>query len=341
MKLARAGALRRMERAFGGLPRINRLTFSEASMGIKFRCPNGHKLNVKSFLAGKRGICPHCGAKVRIPEEAEREEAEEERLSQRGSATAVAVAGATSKSLAETTVFSTVIQQPVQAPVSVAETSTPAVASTTSHLAKPLGQVPMGQLPLGQTPLGQVPMGHSPTLHGSQLMGAAPLPGAVPMAGLTAMPGAPQMGVSPYAVMPSVPLDPIAEAPNAVWYVRPPSGGQFGPAKGDIMRKWMGEGRVSADSLVWRDGWADWKSAATVFPALGPAPGAAPTSPGSPAAPIAGVGGSTTTSTPVNRAARVRKKSNSMAIAMVVTLGLVAVVLLGLFIAVLNGLGSG
>src|SRR5688500_2225794 len=38
-------------------------------MGIKFRCPNGHKLNVKSFLAGKRGVCPDCQATFRIPEE--------------------------------------------------------------------------------------------------------------------------------------------------------------------------------------------------------------------------------------------------------------------------------
>src|SRR5215469_4761179 len=36
-------------------------------MGIRFLCPSGHKLNVKSFLAGKRGICPHCGAKFEIP----------------------------------------------------------------------------------------------------------------------------------------------------------------------------------------------------------------------------------------------------------------------------------
>src|SRR4051794_32754128 len=38
-------------------------------MGIRFLCPSGHKLNVKSFLAGKRGICPHCGAKFEIPYE--------------------------------------------------------------------------------------------------------------------------------------------------------------------------------------------------------------------------------------------------------------------------------
>ena len=36
-------------------------------MGIRFLCPNGHKLNVKSFLAGKRAICPDCGAKVLVP----------------------------------------------------------------------------------------------------------------------------------------------------------------------------------------------------------------------------------------------------------------------------------
>lgn len=36
-------------------------------MGIRFLCPNGHRLNVKSFLAGKRAICPQCGAKVLVP----------------------------------------------------------------------------------------------------------------------------------------------------------------------------------------------------------------------------------------------------------------------------------
>jgi hypothetical protein len=36
-------------------------------MGIRFNCPNGHKLNVKDHLAGKRGVCPDCGAKFVIP----------------------------------------------------------------------------------------------------------------------------------------------------------------------------------------------------------------------------------------------------------------------------------
>jgi hypothetical protein len=36
-------------------------------MGIRFNCPNGHRLNVKPFLAGKRAVCPKCGAKFRVP----------------------------------------------------------------------------------------------------------------------------------------------------------------------------------------------------------------------------------------------------------------------------------
>jgi hypothetical protein len=36
-------------------------------MGIVAYCPNGHRIKVKDKLAGKRGLCPTCGAKFRIP----------------------------------------------------------------------------------------------------------------------------------------------------------------------------------------------------------------------------------------------------------------------------------
>ncbi len=42
-------------------------------MGIRFQCPNGHKMNVKAFLAGRRGLCPICGAKFDIPFQSEPE----------------------------------------------------------------------------------------------------------------------------------------------------------------------------------------------------------------------------------------------------------------------------
>jgi hypothetical protein len=69
--------------------------------------------------------------------------------------------------------------------------------------------------------------------------------------------------------------DPIAEAPAAIWYVRPASGGQFGPAAGDVMRQWLTQKRVGPDSLLWREGWTDWKKAVVVFPSLGPSPAVA------------------------------------------------------------------
>ena len=68
--------------------------------------------------------------------------------------------------------------------------------------------------------------------------------------------------------------DAIREAPDAMWYVRPASGGQFGPASGEIMRSWLDDGRVGGTSLVWRAGWPEWRAAASVFPQLGAAPDA-------------------------------------------------------------------
>ena len=70
--------------------------------------------------------------------------------------------------------------------------------------------------------------------------------------------------------------DPISESPHAAWYVRPPSGGQFGPARGDTMRRWVEEGRVTSDSLVWREGWADWRLADGLFVKSSGAPDPAP-----------------------------------------------------------------
>jgi hypothetical protein len=47
-----------------------------SDMGIRVSCPNGHKLNVKEQLAGKRGICPVCRATFDIPSAGELRPAE-------------------------------------------------------------------------------------------------------------------------------------------------------------------------------------------------------------------------------------------------------------------------
>lgn len=158
-------------------------------MGIKFLCPNGHKLNVKTFLAGKKAICPKCGAKVIVPGTSTGDD-QGEGGDAAGLAAGTGMAGA-----------------------------------------------PPGH------PLGGVGAPLQPNLNPLQ-------PGSPASAPATAM------------------IDPIDEAPTAVWYVRPPSGGQYGPAAGPTMRAWIQEGRVTANSLVWRDGWPEWRSAAATFPSL-------------------------------------------------------------------------
>lgn len=126
-------------------------------MGIRFHCPNGHKLNVKSELAGRRAICPECGARLLVPVES-----------------AVTANGGRSKSTSR---------------------PTPELSKIASRRFAPAGPV----------------------------------------------------------------ATPEIVAPAAVWYVRPRSGGQYGPATEEVFRMWIADGRVAADAHVWRDGWSDWK----------------------------------------------------------------------------------
>ena len=79
--------------------------------------------------------------------------------------------------------------------------------------------------------------------------------------------------------------DPIADAPDVVWYVRAATGGEYGPASGEVMRTWLTEGRVTADSWVWRDGWPDWRQASGLFPQLTAATPRLPVPPVAAAAP--------------------------------------------------------
>jgi len=225
-------------------------------MGIRCWCPNGHKLNIKAFQAGKRGICPYCGARFTIPLESTRKPGMGDR-----------------------------IPEPMEHSVHEGPVSAPPVGSPgpSSALASPEPPAFLS----APTPLGPVtsagPASWNPPLEPAPAAPPAPGGQAVPVGQESSLawgtsppvsPGFP-MGTESVMAAPAEPTggaDPLAEAPNAVWYVRPPTGGQFGPAPADVMRNWIAEGRVSPDSLVWREGWRDWQEAGQVFAQLrGPA----------------------------------------------------------------------
>lgn len=192
-------------------------------MGIRFYCPNGHKLNVKTFLAGQRGICPKCGSKVDIPFESTREKG--------------------SKDLP--------------------------IAADWEQRARREGLYPYNQAASGGAAAENVNLNaiHSGAAVGGTAQAdifSAPSANAGDIFTPAASPQAPP---SPFAA-PAMP-DPVDEAPDAVWYVRPATGEQFGPVKGDVVKQWLAEKRIQADTLVWREGWSEWQTASKVFPSLG------------------------------------------------------------------------
>jgi hypothetical protein len=284
-------------------------------MGIRFFCPQGHRLNVKSFLAGKRGVCPDCGAPVDIPMESDARA-----LSSKKRA---AMAGSDEQDGAKATAL---LEHPdadrPEVDISVASTQPehndfalpasldlpPAVRPDT---AKSIATPQFALETVRPAPV-VLPAAASPA------NGHALPPAAAPVGAAVATPVA--------SVPPPAAADPISEAPMAIWYVRPPAGGQYGPARGDVMRKWLGEGRVTTDSLVWREGWPDWRPAAKVFPDLGSK---------SPSA-----GGEITpvvADAPRRPVRPARKSSTGQGVAIVITLGVVCV---GLFVALLYVLMS-
>ncbi len=63
-------------------------------------------------------------------------------------------------------------------------------------------------------------------------------------------------------------VDPIAEAPNSVWYFRSHELGEKGPLKAKAMQKHLDRGDVTVGCVVWRQDWEDWAPAEAVFPTL-------------------------------------------------------------------------
>ncbi|MEZ6078750.1 MAG: GYF domain-containing protein [Pirellulaceae bacterium] len=168
-------------------------------MGIRFRCHHCEtELHVKDFQAGKRGRCPECQGKFRIP--------------------------------------------PADAPHSLdpgasldSAAKTPDVASGETTQAAPVADA-------------------EPNRSRDQVERSAAPQAAESVADQS--PSPPTQLALPQALQSAV---------ESKWYVRPPSGGQFGPAPSEVMWQWLGENRVGRDALVWCEGWPEWLIAENVF----------------------------------------------------------------------------
>lgn len=213
-------------------------------MGIRFYCPNGHKLNVKEFLAGQRGICPRCGVSVNIPLESTRAAGTKDLpIAAEWEARARKEGKLPGKKN-----FQSTISKENPSPKEIADDSIPdlnelfqeneAAVSDPSDWKKP-------------TPVSNAVS--SAVVFSEMETPAKPTP-----------PDAPEI--------PNVPKlpDPFEGPADTVWYVRPTAGGQYGPVDREIIKVWLSEGRIVKDTLVWREGWEDWKRGDEVFEALVP-----------------------------------------------------------------------
>ncbi len=254
-------------------------------MGIRFRCPNGHKLHVKAFQGGKRGICPQCGVKLTIPLESDPELVQDSKQPGEGDPS---------------------VSRPSASPDAV-QSELP-VAESSRNPSPPAKESLAPQASSGADP----PL----SLERIEPSGGESVTGSV------------STSAESTAASVSESTDPITEAPHATWYVQPPSGGQYGPASGDIMRTWISEGRVTRDSLVWREGWADWKLAGPLFPGLVSGPSLMAEDGSIPVVP----GGSTDSIAEQYR----RRKSTKTALLVVVLLALACLVLFGTLIYVIK-----
>lgn len=202
-------------------------------MGIRFFCEAcGTKLNIKDDLAGKKGRCPKCNEKIMIPMQS------------------------TLQKTVERDRVSAPVNQPIGDPKQELEDS---VRRRSSPLEKSGGEKS------GETP---PTTAQDPSSAASTSSILERQTGEIgPRNKVTQDESAPELPPIPAAGTPETrrPKSAFDEAPNASWFVRPTSGGQFGPADANAMKSWLSEGRVGRDSLVWREGWEEWESAEKIF----------------------------------------------------------------------------
>lgn len=105
--------------------------------------------------------------------------------------------------------------------------------------------LPSSALPSSTTPSGEKPQGPQSKTES-----------ATESAGSTST-GEPSTAELPSSLIPWI---------DARWFVRPPSGGQYGPATTRMLADWIVERRVTPETFLWREGMETWQLATLVVP---------------------------------------------------------------------------
>lgn len=199
-------------------------------MGIRFRCHHClERLNIKETLAGKRAVCPHCKKKFRIPpQDQELSLVIEETTARLLDETSVP----TSKGPASTDPFAS-LHQRKGAKVSIKSTQ----STKQSNSTKPTNVSKKSRVSMARAE------SKDPGLSGTSERPAASLRKGSKL----------------------VVTKPTETSSETLYMVRPPSGGEYGPAPKSTIESWIDQRRVTGDSMVSVEGTDEWQEAKKVF----------------------------------------------------------------------------
>lgn len=237
-------------------------------MGIVSFCPNGHRVKVKDHLAGRKGICPRCGSRFRIPAA--------NPLAKPLHATAAPAAAPLMPS-ARIVSFDAVMAAglppalplsadppashppaPLEAVEVVAAVDVEAAvedpaAEPATQAAAEADAVPHAE----SQPIAAVP---APASAAAEIPWPVPEPGDVPAAEVEVLA---DRGFSSYAA--------IDEDPQLPWFVAIDGAGRWLSA--DALRQWLDSGQASGEEQVCRADWKGAKGVYEVFPEIDPGAG--------------------------------------------------------------------
>ena len=222
-------------------------------MGVRFACHNcGKRLNIKNDLAGKRGKCPQCNERFRIPLSDQEYSEPLDDDSDQPAEPPIEPTSAPQSSAERNSGAAQQSSQPLKSSHRVAASTEPAdeVVASWEH-------PPQSSASSPQSPASTSAESPRPQQAGGK---AADAGTSVPNASSSNTSSAP-----PSENTADSEYNPLTEE-GVMWYVRPPAGGRYGPADGPTILSWIGEGRVTPDTLLWREPWSQWKECRDIVP---------------------------------------------------------------------------
>ncbi len=226
-------------------------------MGIRFFCPRGHKLNVKAELAGKIGICPKCGERMLIPLESTREPGQKRsNFANNGTPEDVhndSLASGLLKDLQEEDI------QIIQAEHAVQVENANKSEQIKDRIEAEKRSVPIYESEVSAGPVRRVEI--KPIIS-NDVQGTLSFSG--PGNDLSESQNAPDRKL----FGPAMPV--LDQNSDYAWHVRGADNQTYGPANSQTIKTWIKEKRIGPSTLVWHEGWSNWKEAKEVFSELVP-----------------------------------------------------------------------